>query len=125
MAGHVHQSACLIGQRVTSGFRGDESRPLSFVRKMAAVKIPVLDIEELLENKDDTSEVLHGALCTVGFVYLVNHGISEELVRTQVVHNVPASFDVHFVEPGSGDTCSSKFVIRPCSHFCQHSCSYE
>ena len=53
---------------------------------MAAVKIPVVDFERLKEKEagaDDTSGVLHRALCTVGFVYLVNHGISEELVRTQ------------------------------------------
>ena len=53
---------------------------------MAAESIPVVDFELLVglgskeAKAEDTSEVLHKALCTVGFVYLVNHGISEELV---------------------------------------------
>ena len=51
-----------------------------------AERIPIVDFELLREQKGDWDkessllEVLHEALSTVGFVYLANHGISEELV---------------------------------------------
>ena len=51
-----------------------------------AERIPIVDFELLRQQKGDWEkessllEVLHEALSTVGFVYLSNHGISEELV---------------------------------------------
>ena len=51
-----------------------------------AERIPIVDFELLRQQKGDWDkessllEVLHEALSTVGFVYLSNHGISEELV---------------------------------------------
>ena len=53
---------------------------------MAERIIPIVDFELLRQQKGEwekessSLEVLHEALSTVGFVYLSNHGISEELV---------------------------------------------
>ena len=54
--------------------------------EVMAERIPIVDFELLRQQKGDWEkessllEVLHEALSTVGFVYLSNHGISEELV---------------------------------------------
>ena len=63
---------------------------------MVAVRVPVVDFKLLVglgsreASAEDTSEVLHKALSTVGFVYLVNHGISEELVSSAIDSAVEA-----------------------------------
>ena len=100
------------------------TRALNILRKMATDGIPVVDFSALsVENKDPFSEISKGiqdlvdqvyqAFSTIGFVYLKNHGIPQEMV------SFPLTFSLRRLTRALTFLVSKlKFVHRSLSMIC-------